>query len=251
MDQSQKLHRKKAGFIRTDLVCGTLFLSSLPVLSLVSALCTLCSVHESTAPWQERTERRIRMTVSGAFLICHSKSLLCLKNMSFADWDRSRLSLRACWSLGAQSTKIWLIHGLWTKPLVHGLPWTCQAVLSQWLQHRNFQTMDLEDPASRSTSSSSSNSASSSESLFAFFDPSSTSALFSSSYSASQSSAAAAVKWVDRSGNKNWDSPMWQLGIFKCSENKQVNHRYWWSPLGSFLSWCCTLLYGTECTERR
>ena len=33
----------------------------------------------------------------------------------------------------------------------------------------NFQTMDLEDPASRSTSSSSSNSASSSESLFAFF----------------------------------------------------------------------------------
>ena len=91
--------------------------------------------------------------------------------------------------------------------------------------------MDLEDPASRSTSSSSSNSVSSSESLFAFFDPSSTSALFSSSYyassySASQSSAAAAVKWVDRSGNKNWDSPMWQLGIFKCSENKQVNHRY-------------------------
>ena len=86
--------------------------------------------------------------------------------------------------------------------------------------------MDLEDPASRSTSSSSSNSASSPESLFAFFDPSSTSAVCSSSYSASQSSAAAAVKWVDRSVNKNWDSPMWQLGIFKCSENKHFNHRY-------------------------
>ena len=75
-------------------------------------------------------------------------------------------------------------------------------------------------------SSSSSNSASYSESLFAFFDHSSTSALFSSSSSAFQSFAAAAVKWVGRSGNKNWDSPMWQLGIFKCSENDQVNHRY-------------------------
>ena len=50
--------------------------------------------------------------------------------------------------------------------------------------------------------------ASSSESLFAVFEPSSNSAPFSSSYSASQSSAAAAVKWVVRSGNKNWDSPM-------------------------------------------
>ena len=93
--------------------------------------------------------------------------------------------------------------------------------------------MDLEDPASGFTSSTSSNSASSSESLFAFFDPSSTSDLFSSSYYASQSYAAAAVKWVDRSGNKNWDSPMWQLGIFKCSENKQVI-----SCHGAIL--CCT-----------
>ena len=89
--------------------------------------------------------------------------------------------------LGTQRTKIWLIHGMWTKPLVHGLPWTWQAVLSQCLQHRNFQTMNLEDPASRSASLSSSNSASASESLFAFFDPSSTSALFSSSYSAPHS----------------------------------------------------------------
>ena len=162
-----------------------------------------------------------------------------------------------------QRTKTWLIHGLWTKPLVHGLPWTCQEVISQWLQQRNFRTMDLEDPSSRSTSSSSSNSASSSESLFAFVDPSSTSDLFSSSSSASQSSAAAAVKWVDRSGNKNWDSPMCQLGIFKCSENKQVNHRYLLKCVVceqhhssfvwhySFLWWCCTLLYGTEWTQRR
>ena len=79
---------------------------------------------------------------------------------------------------------------------------------SQWLQQRNFQTMDLEDPASRSTSSSSSKSASSSESLFAFFDPSSSSALFSSSSCASQSSAAAAVSGL---------IPLWtKIGILRC-----------------------------------
>ena len=91
--------------------------------------------------------------------------------------------------------------------------------------------MDLEDPASNSeaslsTSSSSSTSASSFSSLFAFFDPSSSPALFSSSSSASHSSAASAVKWVDRSGSKNWDSPMWQLGLFMCSEHKEVNRKY-------------------------
>jgi hypothetical protein len=49
----KKVHEKqkqKTGLVRTDLVCGTLSLSSLPVLSLLSALCALCSVQQSTAP---------------------------------------------------------------------------------------------------------------------------------------------------------------------------------------------------------
>ena len=92
------------------------------------------------------------------------------------------------------------------------------AVHSQRLQERNFETMDLEDPASHSNSSSSSNSNSSSESLFAFFAPSSTSAVLSSSSSAAQYSAATAVNWVDRSGNKIWDSPMWQIDVLKTSK---------------------------------
>lgn len=98
--------------------------------------------------------------------------------------------------------------------------------------------MDLEDPASNSeaslsTSSSSSTSASSFSSLFAFFDPSSSPALFSSSSSASHSSAASAVKWVDRSGSKNWDSPMWQLGWLSKIWDTTHCHTF---ALGSFLS---------------
>ena len=53
----KKSMEKNTGIVRTDLVCGRLSLSSLPVLSLLSALSTLCSVQQSTAPWQERTER--------------------------------------------------------------------------------------------------------------------------------------------------------------------------------------------------
>ena len=51
MDQSQKVHVKKDRYRNsTDLVCGTLSLSSLTVLSLLLALCTLCFVQHSTAP---------------------------------------------------------------------------------------------------------------------------------------------------------------------------------------------------------
>ena len=57
----------------------------------------------------------------------------------------------------AQRTKIDSSMDFVTKQLVHGLPWTCQAVLSQWLPEK-LHKMDFEDPASRSTSSSSSNS---------------------------------------------------------------------------------------------
>ena len=49
----KKYMEKKTGIVRTDWVCGTLPLSGLPVLSLLSALCTLCSVQQSTAPWHE------------------------------------------------------------------------------------------------------------------------------------------------------------------------------------------------------
>ena len=167
-----------------------------------------------------------------------NKKKLVDKNCMGVDRTEQNLFGRQCHR--AQRTKIWLIHGLWTKPLVHGLPWTCQAVLSQWLQQRNFQTMDLEDPASRSTSSSSSNSASSSESLFAVFDPSSTPALFSSSYSASQHSAASAVKWVDRSGNKNWDSPLWDWSMDNVPKKVHGVHGPWtsWRSIGPLRSYC-------------
>ena len=47
MDQSQKrVMEKNTGIVRPDLVCGTLSLSSLPVISRRSALCTLCSVQQ-------------------------------------------------------------------------------------------------------------------------------------------------------------------------------------------------------------
>ena len=84
----KKVLGKKTGLVRTDLVCGTLSLSSLPVLSLLSALCALCSVQHSTAPWQERTESEYvwQWVVSQ---ICDSKSLLCLKNRSFAAREES------------------------------------------------------------------------------------------------------------------------------------------------------------------
>ena len=158
--------------------------------------------------------------------------------------------------LGAQRTKIWLIHGLWTKPLVHGLPWTCQAVISQWLQQRNFQTMNLEDPASRSTSSSSSNSASSSESLFAFFDPSSTLLIFFFNLCPFWTSMVWLRPCDQQVLKHNRLLSSCETHVFEAQQGLAIadlrHHSLSYVfALGSFLSWCGTLLYGTECTERR
>ena len=57
--------KKKAGIVRTDLVCGTLSLSILSVLSLLSvALYTLFRTAEYSTMTGKNRER-IRMTVSG------------------------------------------------------------------------------------------------------------------------------------------------------------------------------------------
>ena len=126
---------------------------------------------------------------------------------------------------------------MWTKPLVHGLPWTCQAVISQWFQQGKLSNNGL----GRSCFSLD---------LFIFlklrfffwkcicffwsFIHFCSLFFFICCFSVFWCSCSK-VGW---SGTKLGISnvAVWYFQVFL----KQA---------GSFLSWCCTLLIRTECTS--
>jgi hypothetical protein len=90
--------------------------------------------------------------------------------------------------------------------------------------------MEVESSSSLSSSSSSlpsyspaaacsSSSSLHQSSLFSFLEHVSSSSASSSSSSQGYS-ASSDVEWIDRSKDKAWDSPVWQLGLFLCSSSK-------------------------------
>ena len=84
--------------------------------------------------------------------------------------------------------------------------------------------MEIESASSVSSQSSSSSSSKSglSRNLESFFQPLASSSSLSSS---SSSSCRAEIKWVDRSRDPAFDSPIWNLDLFQCSESK-INGSY-------------------------